>query len=77
MENRTKNLLHLFLKRFINSNSIIYSDGWREYNDLNSYFKDHKVVNHKLYFKDPVTGVHTNTIEGNWNGLKRQIPFKC
>jgi hypothetical protein len=30
-----------------------------------------------MHFKDPVTGVHTNTIEGRWNGLKRQNPIKC
>ena len=27
-------------------------------------------VNHKENFKDPITFVHTNKIEGNWNALK-------
>lgn len=35
---------------------------------LNKYI--HKTVNHSKYFKDPKTGVHTNTIEGTWNGIK-------
>ena len=26
-------------------------------------------VNHKENFKDPITFVHTNKIEGNWNAL--------
>ena len=33
-------------------------------------------MNHSKYFKDPVTGIHTNTIEGNWNSLKFQIPAR-
>ena len=31
-------------------------------------------VNHSKAFKDPVTGVHTNRIEGKWKWLKSGIP---
>ena len=31
-------------------------------------------MNHSLYFVDPETGVHTNTIEGNWTGVKMMTP---
>ena len=27
----------------------------------------HQTVNHTYHFKDPVTGVHINTIESYWN----------
>ena len=33
----------------------------------------HETVNHGLFFKDPVTQVHTNTIEGTWAGIKVNI----
>jgi len=31
-------------------------------------------VNHSEGFKNLQTGAHTNTIEGNWRGIKVQIP---
>ena len=40
-------------------------------------------VNHKENFKDPITFVHTNKIEGNWNALKmlvlshQMVFFEC
>ena len=33
----------------------------------------HHTVNHSRHFRDPVTGVHTNTIEGTWNAVKQKI----
>ena len=41
------------------------------------FFNSHKTVNHSKQFKDPVTGVHSNTIEGNWSAIKRQTPVRC
>lgn len=31
-------------------------------------------MNHSLGFKDPITDVHTNTIEGSWEAMKAKIP---
>ena len=33
-------------------------------------------MNHSVTFKDTITGIHTNTIEGNWAGIKKDIPFR-
>ena len=32
-----------------------------------------QTVNHTEHFVDPLTGVHTSTIEGTWNGMKMHI----
>ena len=52
-------------------NSIVISDEWFGYNNLNETFK-HVVINH--FEKEYVRGAfHTNTIEGFWSQLKRTI----
>ena len=74
IERKDRLTLNSILINNVNSNSIIYSDCWKDYIDLLQHFKDHQTVNHKKFFKDPVTQVCTNTIEGNWSILKNLIP---
>ena len=74
---RSAERLAEIIQRHVLPGSIIYTDLWRGYSrlsNLNDY--KHSTVNHSLYFKDPSTGVHTNTIEGTWAGLKLKIPIK-
>jgi transposase-like protein len=73
VDDRSKLTLQEKLRSNINMESIIYTDGWKGYNGLGLIFSSHNSVNHSLFFKDPFTGVHTNTIEGNWSGIKPKI----
>ena len=76
VEDRTALTLNAELKAKVHEDSIIYSDCWKGYKDVFNIFAEHVKVNHSKYFKDPDTGVHTNTIEGNWCGIKQGIPSK-
>jgi hypothetical protein len=53
--------------------TTIHSDLWRAYTRVNNLLTrnyNHLTVNHELYFKDPITVVHTNSIESLWNSGK-------
>jgi len=71
---RTAATLHDIISRHVAPGSIVYTDLWRGYigiSELNNI--THGTVNHSQNFVDPNTGVHTNTIEGTWNGIKLNI----
>ena len=61
------------ITRHVMPGCIINTDGARVYNHLNSMNYVHNVVIHKDNFVDPVTGTHTNWIEGFWGNLKMKI----
>ena len=69
------NLLNLIYE-YILPGTTIHSDCWRAYNRINMLVNreyQHLTVNHELYFKDPVTGVHTNSVESIWCSAKIHI----
>jgi transposase-like protein len=74
--NRTKETLFEILEKYVEKGTTIYSDCWSAYqtDELEKYGWKHGTVNHSKYFKDPETGVHTNTIESNWRSTKASLP---
>ncbi|KCZ76982.1 hypothetical protein H311_02014 [Anncaliia algerae PRA109] len=73
VDDRRANTLQKILSQNVTPDSILYTDCWRGYIGLGSNFAMHKTVNHSKGFKDYTSGVHTNTIEGNWAAVKAQI----
>jgi transposase-like protein len=63
------------ITRHVRPGSIIHTDLWRGYIGLELLGFIHKTVNHSLFFVGP-DGVHTNTIEGCWNGVKLKISVR-
>ena len=74
---RSAETLISVIREYVRPNSIIFTDMWRGYASLADELSvTHQTVNHSLHFMDPITGVHTNTIEGTWCGLKRRVPIR-
>ena len=53
------------MNEYVLPGSIVYIDGWKPYESACEFFEqEHWTVNHSKCFKDPITNVHTKTIEG-------------
>jgi hypothetical protein len=78
VEDRTTETLMRIVQTYVRQGSIVHTDCWAGYHALgqNSHYT-HFSVNHSRNFVDPETGVHTNTIEGFWSGLKSEIPARA
>ena len=77
VENRSKATLFGIIQEHVLPGSIIHTDLWKGYQGIDEVIKGtHLTVNHSKTFKDSKTGVHTNTIEGTWNGIKVNIKPK-
>lgn len=65
-----RNLLAMLKENAKQDNSILITDGFKSYNELESYI-DRLTVNHSKQFSKGV--VHINTIEGFWSYVKNGI----
>ena len=60
------------VQQYVRPDTMIYTDLWRAYDSLGQCGFVHGTVNHSQNFVDPVTGVHTNSIEGTWTILRHK-----
>lgn len=70
VENRNARTLETIIRRHVRPGTEIWTDMWRGYRGLTGLGYVHRTVNHSRYFRDPVTGVCTNRVEGLWAKLK-------
>ena len=70
--NRRRDTLVPFIKKFVTEYTHCVTDCWGAYLVLGDSGYYHTAVNHKITFKCPITGEHTNTIEGLWALVKQK-----
>ena len=73
VQKRDEETIKDILDKYVEKGSIVHTDCWKGYLNIDELGFEHKTVNHSENFVDPKTGAHTNTIEGLWNGIKLQI----
>ena len=72
---RDANTLLPIIQAHVAPGTTVYSDEWAACNRVQSLpdVNSPQRVNHSLHFVDPVTGVHTQTIESYWNRVKHKF----
>lgn len=77
VERRDSETIANVLSKHLLPGTILHTDCWKAYLGIDKELDiTHRTVNHSLGFKDEITGVHTNSIEGKWAALKRRITLR-
>uniref|UniRef100_A0A0L8GJF1 ISXO2-like transposase domain-containing protein n=1 Tax=Octopus bimaculoides TaxID=37653 RepID=A0A0L8GJF1_OCTBM len=63
VEQCDRNSLIQIIERECEKGSLIHSDEWSAYNNLNAIGYHHVTVNHQRHYVDPVTKAHTQAIQ--------------
>jgi transposase-like protein len=69
VSNRKASTLLPIIRSVILPGTTVHNDEWSSYTSLSN----NGTVNHSLYFKDPITGIHIQNIESYWNKHKYRI----
>ena len=72
--NRKQETLLPLIKKWIKPGSIIHSDCWKAYCNLNKMGYTHVTVNHSKEFKNESNAACTNCIESEWRHAKVYMP---
>ena len=70
---RTSATLVPIIQQYVRRGSVIHTDEWAAYSCLSQHGYTHGTVNHSQNFVNPLTGVHTNSIEGTWTRAKAKL----
>jgi IS1 family transposase len=72
--NRSEPHLTHLIRQHVAPGTLIMTDGWAAYSNLDSMGYLHQVVVHEDNFVSPIdSNIHTQTIEATWYSLKRFI----
>uniref|UniRef100_A0A0L8IHE5 ISXO2-like transposase domain-containing protein n=1 Tax=Octopus bimaculoides TaxID=37653 RepID=A0A0L8IHE5_OCTBM len=55
--------------------TLVHTDKWASYRNLQQLSYIHRTVNHSTNFVDPKTGACTNHIEAYWSRIKRRLKY--
>ncbi|KAF0489084.1 Transposase, ISXO2-like domain-containing protein [Gigaspora margarita] len=72
-EDQEASTLRRIIKQHIKPRSIVHTVHWKGYSHLDQLNMIHRRVNHSKNRIQRGTGVHTNSVEGLWNGVKLSI----
>ena len=73
VDSRDAQTLLPIIQWHVRPGTIIHTDQWAAYNQLQHIGFTHHTVNHSLNFVDPVTQVHTQNIESYWGRKKMKL----
>jgi len=77
VKDRSAETLEALINKKVNKESTVMTGGWKGYSGLKKLGFKHFIINHSKFFINPKNPIiHTQTIEGRWNLLKRFIRSK-